>query len=53
MILLCHFFNVCSGRWTEEQAAKWYNEYEWSAGVNYISAYAVNEIEMWESFNAS
>lgn len=29
-------------RWTEEQAARWYSQYKWSAGVNYIPAYAVN-----------
>lgn len=34
-------------RWTEQQAADWYRGFSWGAGVNYIPAYADNEIEMW------
>lgn len=41
------------GRWTEQQAAQWYSQYTWSAGFNYAPSYAVNEIEMWESFSSS
>ena len=48
MILSIIWFGLLLGlsleRWTEEQAAKWYSKYNWSAGVNYIPAYAVNEI---------
>lgn len=44
---------LIAARWTEDQANKWYSQYSWSAGVNYIPAYAVNEIEMWESFDAA
>lgn len=48
---LAILFVSISSRWTEEQAVNWYNQYEWGAGVNYIPAYAVNEIEMWEKLN--
>jgi hypothetical protein len=33
---------ACNARWTEDQAWKWYNQSAWSAGVNYIPAYADN-----------
>lgn len=33
---------VAQARWTEEEAAKWYEQYEWGAGVNYTPAYADN-----------
>lgn len=31
-------------RWSEEKANQWYSRFKWGAGVNYIPAYAVNEI---------
>ena len=42
---------ITSARWTPEQAQKWYDKYKWGAGFNYAPSYAVNEIEMWDSFN--
>jgi len=42
-VLLCIFGLVCT-RWTEKQAFDWYRQYLWGAGVNYIPAYADNEI---------
>lgn len=39
------------GRWTEKEAFEWYGRYVWGAGVNYIPAYADNEIEMWEQLD--
>ena len=33
---------IAQGRWTEEEAAQWYEQYEWGAGVNYTPAYADN-----------
>jgi hypothetical protein len=40
-----------SSKWTEKEAFDWYGRYAWGAGVNYIPAYADNEIEMWEQLN--
>ncbi|MBQ8098727.1 MAG: cellulase family glycosylhydrolase [Bacteroidaceae bacterium] len=34
-------------RWTEEKANAWYAELPWMAGVDYIPASAINQIEMW------
>lgn len=53
LISVTLLFTSILSRWTEEQANKWYSKYEWAIGVNYIPAYAVNEIEMWESFSAA
>ena len=49
LLLILSFLS--EARWTEEQAHQWYNKYKWGAGVNYIPAYAVNEIEMWEKLD--
>ena len=40
------FCLVCStqSRWSEQKAWDWYDKFNWSAGVNYVPAYAVNEI---------
>ncbi len=42
------------GRWSRVQAADWYAARPWIVGCNYIPAYAVNQLEMWqaESFDA-
>ena len=41
-------------RWSEEQAQQWYAQQPWYAGCDYITATAINQIEMWskESFDA-
>lgn len=49
LILLFLVYAHC--RWTEQQAQNWYKRYSWGAGVNYIPAYADNEIEMWENLD--
>lgn len=36
-------------RWTEEQAHAWYAEQGWPVGVNYVTATAINQIEMWQA----
>lgn len=36
-------------RWTEAQARKWYAKQPWLVGSNYLPAYAVNELEMWQA----
>ncbi len=36
-------------RWTEAQAKDWYAKQPWLVGSNYISATAINELEMWQA----
>jgi hypothetical protein len=36
-------------RWTEKAANAWYARQPWLVGSNYIPAYAINEIEMWQA----
>ena len=36
-------------RWTEEKAKSWYAAEPWLVGSNYIPAYAINELEMWQA----
>ena len=36
------------GRWSRDQAADWYSSRPWIIGCNYIPAYAVNQLEMWQ-----
>jgi Cellulase (glycosyl hydrolase family 5) len=39
--------------WTAEQANEWYKTQPWLVGANYMPAYAINQLEMWqpETFN--
>ena len=41
ILVLC-LVSLSQSRWSEQQAWDWYNKINWSAGVNYIPAYAVN-----------
>jgi hypothetical protein len=36
-------------RWPEEKANAWYAKQPWLVGCNYIPAYAINQIEMWQA----
>jgi hypothetical protein len=36
-------------RWSEKQAAEWYDKQPWLVGSNYIPATAINELEMWQA----
>jgi hypothetical protein len=36
-------------RWTEAQANAWYQHEPWLVGSNYIPAYAINQLEMWQA----
>lgn len=36
------------GRWTAEQADRWYASKGWVSGCDYIPAYAINQLEMWQ-----
>lgn len=38
-------------RWTRARAAAWDRAQPWLIGCNYVPAYAVNEIEMWQAFD--
>jgi hypothetical protein len=35
-------------RWTPEQAQAWQEKHGWLVGSNYIPAYAINQLEMWQ-----
>ena len=37
-----------SARWTEAQAKAWYAQQPWLVGSDYIPAYAINQLEMWQ-----
>jgi len=36
-------------RWTETQASDWYAREPWLVGSNYIPAYAINQLEIWQA----
>jgi len=35
-------------RWTTEQAAAWQQKHGWLIGANYLPAYSINQLEMWQ-----
>ncbi len=35
--------------WTAEKANAWYSQHKWLTGANYISANAINQLEMWQA----
>jgi hypothetical protein len=37
------------GRWSPERARRWYDQQPWFVGANYVPAYAINQIEMWQA----
>lgn len=43
------------GRWSQSRAVEWYGRQSWIVGCNYVPAYAVNQLEMWqpETFDLS
>jgi len=51
--LVCCLLSLAlvSCRWSEAQAYEWHQLYPWGAGVNYIPAYADNQIQMWEELD--
>jgi len=36
-------------RWSEMQAAGWYDQQPWRVGSNYVPATAINQLEMWQA----
>lgn len=41
--------SLSRSRWTPDQAIGWYRYQRWPVGVNYIPAYAINQLEMWQA----
>jgi hypothetical protein len=35
-------------RWSEQKANGWYAKQPWLVGCNYVPAYAINQLEMWQ-----
>jgi hypothetical protein len=38
-----------SGTWTKQAANSWYSKEPWLVGSNYLPAYAINQLEMWQA----
>ncbi len=41
--------NAAGTRWTPERANQWYAKTPWPVGFNFIPAYAINQLEMWQA----
>jgi hypothetical protein len=41
--------NPSTERWTEEQAAAWYDKQPWLVGCNFLPSTAINQLEMWQA----
>jgi hypothetical protein len=37
------------GRWTRDEVTDWYAGQPWIVGCNFVPAYAVNQLEMWQA----
>ena len=37
-----------SQRWSIEKAEKWYDQYKWLNGADFIPSTAINQLEMWQ-----
>jgi hypothetical protein len=35
--------------WSQKKAAKWYSQWDWQRGANFISGNAINQLEMWQA----
>lgn len=40
---------AASERWTEQQAATWYENQPWLVGCNFLPSTAINQLEMWQA----
>lgn len=40
-------------QWSIDRATGWYSEQPWLVGCNYLPSHAINQIEMWEEFDAA
>jgi hypothetical protein len=53
VFVLSFSFEAYSGeRWTEDRAQEWYENQPWLVGCNFLPSNAINQIEMWEEFDA-
>lgn len=48
-ILLTSTLAQAREQWTQAQARDWYASKPWLVGANYIPAYAINQLEMWQA----
>jgi hypothetical protein len=51
VLLAATMANAASAQsiWSPKKAAKWYKEWDWQRGSNFISANAINQLEMWQA----
>jgi hypothetical protein len=50
ILLLCQVAAAAqTQRWSEQKAREWYGRQPWLVGSNYVPAYAINELEMWQA----
>src|SRR5437764_13361111 len=49
VILVCHVAVAAQSKWSEQKANDWYKRQPWLVGSNYVPAYAINELEMWQA----
>jgi len=43
------FAQPIAGKWSEEEANRWYKKYDWPAGTNFNPSTAINQLEMWQA----
>lgn len=48
-LLLCACGTEPGTVWTKEKANAWFEEKGWVSGCDYIPAYAINQLEMWQA----
>lgn len=59
LLSFCFLFNLIHGqgsqemegddkRWSVERINEWYGSLDWPVGANYVPAYAINQLEMWQ-----
>jgi hypothetical protein len=49
LILLSPATLAARQRWSEQEAAAWYQQQPWLLGSNFIPASAINQLEMWQA----
>ena len=50
MLLLCQMALAAPAeKWSEQKAKDWYSRQPWLVGSNFVPAYAINELEMWQA----
>lgn len=50
ILLLCQMaFAAQAEKWSEQKARDWYSRQPWLVGSNFVPAYAINELEMWQA----